>query len=115
MILGMLMYVMLYVYSLNESLDANYEKVKAIASRNSRMIFTALIFVPFLLYGVSASITYFNTNLKDGAEELGYYMFWFNKGDWLSKLECSEDDRDSYVKANGDDPNRPYICDDFDI
>ena len=72
------MYVMLYVYSLNKDLLENKEKIVTIINKHGWPIIGALLLLPFLMYGVSTSVVYFNTNLKDGLEETGNYIFWFD-------------------------------------
>ena len=78
------MYVMLYVYSQNKDLNENKEKVVTIMNKHGRPIIGALLLLPFLMYGVSTSVVYFNTNLKDGLEETGNYIFWFDINQWFT-------------------------------
>lgn len=86
------MYVMLYVYSLNKDLLENKEKVVTIINKHGWPIIGALLLLPFLMYGVSTSVVYFNTNLKDGLEETGNYIFWFDISQWLTTYYQLDDD-----------------------
>jgi hypothetical protein len=83
-IFALVMYVILYEYSLNKNLLENKQKVIDLGNKHGRPILCVLLLFPFLMYGVTTSVAYFNTNLKDGLEETGNYIYWFDKNDVLT-------------------------------
>lgn len=52
----MVMYVMFFVYSLNEDFDKNFKKICEKAGHYKNRILRTLLCLPFIMFGINASI-----------------------------------------------------------
>jgi hypothetical protein len=52
----MVMYVMFFVYSLNDDFETNYNKICQKAANYKNRILSTLLFLPFIMFGINASI-----------------------------------------------------------